>query len=423
MIPLLLFVTIPTWLAILWRKYLRNRPPIRRSRTVHSIVLFRLDQLGDLVLTTPLFRELKRHYPLARITAVIQPQYKAILTTNRHLDEILTLKVQPGKWPSKRAQMLASALWYYWTELRRREFDLAISPRFDVDEDLATMLCALTHARKKVGHSTRGSAAKLKFNWGFDAAYDTVIPTTPLRHEVDRNLEVITALGGEAQSRRLEICLSENDRRFAAELLEHHDQRRLLVALGIGGRAPGRRWPLRRYAECINVLNLQHRIQPVIVCSEEEDAEASALSVKLPAPPYILSGVPLRTVCAVLERCDLFLGNDTGTAHLAAAMDCPTIVISRHAASSDPAHPNSPARFAPLCAQYRVLQPQAAAAGCTTSCRSIAAHCILGVTVEHVIEAANEVLPFRAQERPNLSHFVGFPAHASEAATDGFACD
>ena len=103
-----------------------------------------------------------------------------------------------------------------------------------------------------------------------------------------------------------------------------------LVALGIGGRAAGRKWPLERYAECIARLNEQRPVQPVIVCSADEDAEASALSVKLAVPPYILSGVPLRTVCAVLERCDLFLGNDTGTAHLAAAMNCPTVVVSRH---------------------------------------------------------------------------------------------
>ena len=56
---MLLWVTLPTWLAIVWRKYLAACPPaVNRDGSPRSIVIFRLDQLGDLVLTTPLFREL-----------------------------------------------------------------------------------------------------------------------------------------------------------------------------------------------------------------------------------------------------------------------------------------------------------------------------------------------------------------------------
>ena len=134
-------------------------------------------------------------------------------------------------------------------------------------------------------------------------------------------------------------------------------------------------------------------VQPVIVCSREEDAEASELSVMLPVPPYILSGVPLRAVCAVLERCELFVGNDTGAAHLAAAMECPTVVVSRHPRDGDPGHANSPARFAPRCSRYRVLQPLKGYGGCVSYCRANEPHCILGVSVDRVVAAATELLP------------------------------
>ena len=131
----------------------------------------------------------------------------------------------------------------------------------------------------------------------------------------------------------------------------------------------------------------------MIVCSSEEDHEASALSLQLPVPPYILSGLPLRALCAVLERCDLFLGNDSGPAHLAAAMNGPTIVVSRHPANGDPGHANSPVRFAPYCARHRVLQPATGLGECTTACQSAEPHCILQVSFEQVVEAALELLP------------------------------
>ncbi len=391
---MLLSVTIPTWLAIGWRKYLAPRSwAARRTGGPRSIIVFRLDQLGDLVLTTPLFRELKRLYPGARCTVVVQPQYKAILTINRNVDEILPLREIKTKWLPERVRRLISVLWFYWSELRYRQFDLAISPRWDVDESLATMLCALTDAHRRAGHSAQVNATKQRMNRGFDAAFDIVVPPGPFQHEVDSNLSIAEALGAKVQSRKLDIQLSDGDRKFAEELLKHHDGRRLLIALGVGGRAASRKWPLERYAECVARLNRERVVQPVIVCSAEEDAEASALSVRLAVPPYILSGVPLRMACAVLERCDLFVGNDTGTAHLAAAMDCATVVVSRHPANGDQAHANSPARFAPRCSRFRVVQPSSGEGSCVASCRATTPHCILQVTVEQVLVAAMELLP------------------------------
>ena len=417
---LALWVTVPTWLAIIWRKYLAKKPRMaKREGRSPSIIILRLDQLGDLVLTTPLFRELKRLYPGARCTVVVQPQYKSILTTNRNVDEILPLDELPAKWLPAGARRLASALWFYGTELRHRHFDLAISPRWDVDESLATMLCVLANAERRVGHNSRVSAAKRRFNRGFEAACDVVVPPAPLQHEVDRNLAVAEALGAKLQSRRLEICLTPNDRRFASDLLTHHDGRRLLVALGIGGRAAGRKWPLERYAQFIAQLSQHRMVQPLIVCSGDEDREASALSVQLAVPPYILSGVPLRAVCAVLERCDFFVGNDSGAAHLAAAMECPTVVVSRHPAHGDPWHANSPARFAPWCSRYRVVQPQRGADGCVASCRSAEPHCILQVGVERVFEAAMELLPRQASALNHPRTNLGGPMQTEQKVRRG----
>src|ERR1035437_6847948 len=125
MAPLLFSVRIPTLLAIFWRKWLARTEEV--AATPRSILVFRLDQLGNVVLTTPLFRELKRMYPTARCAVVVQPAYRAILTTNHNVDEILPLREIEVKWLPARALRLASALWFYWTHLRHRQFDLALS--------------------------------------------------------------------------------------------------------------------------------------------------------------------------------------------------------------------------------------------------------------------------------------------------------
>jgi heptosyltransferase-2 len=167
MAPLLLSVRIPPLLAIFWRKRVARMAMVSGATArPRSIIIFRLDQLGDVVLTTPLFRALKRMYPNARCTVVVQPAHRAILTSNRNIDEILPLREIEPNWLPARARRLASALWFYWTRLRQRQFDMAISPRWDVDEGLATMLCVLTNAGTRVGHSENVSVVKQRINLG-----------------------------------------------------------------------------------------------------------------------------------------------------------------------------------------------------------------------------------------------------------------
>src|SRR4051794_8064665 len=90
--PLFFSVRLPTWLAMFWRRWIRRAAITRGSqRQSLSYIVFRLDALGDVVLTTPLFRALKSAHPASRLTVVVQPNIKPLLATNPHIDEILTL--------------------------------------------------------------------------------------------------------------------------------------------------------------------------------------------------------------------------------------------------------------------------------------------------------------------------------------------
>ena len=391
--PLFLSVRLPTMLAMFWRRHIRRGVIAGVSRKEPlSFIIFRLDALGDVVLTTPIFRALKAAHPGSRCTVVVQEQYKPLLVTNPHIDEILTPpRIRPACLP-KRFKQLAAAVMLYWTRLRRRHFDFAVSPRWDADEHLATFLCVLMQAAHRVGYSEKASPAKQQMNRGFEATYDICLPPGPVKHEVLRNLAVAEVLGSSAVDGRLEIVLTERDRRKAAKLLARISASTKLVGLGIGACIPSRRWPLWRYADLITQLRRQHAVLPVIICSGPELGDALKLAHQLPLQPIILSGAGLREVCAVLERCELFIGNDSGAAHLAAAMDCKVIVISRHPLDGDPNHCNSPVRFAPQCAQLKVLQPPTGLDECHEGCSVAAPHCITSVSVDRVVAAARAML-------------------------------
>jgi len=388
------WLRLPTLLAIFWRAYV-TRPKIsgtERKRPL-SLIVFRLDALGDVILTTPLFRALKAAHPRSRLTLVVHKSYRSLLATNPHIDEILTLPLIRPLWLPQGLRRLLAALLFYWTHLRKRHFDYAISPRWDTDEHLATFLCAMSHAVTCVGYSERTTPAKQKANAGFDRAYNPCLSHGPAQHVLLRNLAVAEALGATACDSRLDIRVTDRDRKRASRLLAEVPASAKLVAVGIGAQSPGRRWPLKRYADVITRL---HPVCPVIVCSESELGEARKLAAMLPRKAVIVSGAPLREVCAVLERCELFIGNDSGCAHLAAAMASKTLVISRHPRQGDPNHFNSPVRFAPQGWSVRVLQPAAGLDGCHNACTSAGPHCILAVSVDEVVAAAQSMLDERS---------------------------
>src|SRR6202142_2247390 len=139
--PLYFSVRVPTKLAIFWRAHLApaaNREHLRRDGL--SLLVVRLDGLGDVVLTTPLFRELKRAFPNSSCTVVVQDAFRSLLVTNPNVDEVIGLRPLTAAWLPARARNLLSVLWLFGRRLRGRQFDVGISPRWDVDDQLATFL-------------------------------------------------------------------------------------------------------------------------------------------------------------------------------------------------------------------------------------------------------------------------------------------
>ena len=118
--PLLFSVRVPTLLARAWRVLSPDKPRSAVPRRRLHIIIFRLDAMGDVVMTTPFFRELKRNYPNSHCTAVVQHVFRPLLVTNPFLDEILTLPEIRTDWIPRRARNLLAALLLYWRCLRKK---------------------------------------------------------------------------------------------------------------------------------------------------------------------------------------------------------------------------------------------------------------------------------------------------------------
>ena len=344
-----------------------------------------------MVLLSVFLRELRRLAPSAKVTLVCLPAVRGLFERSSDLDEVIAYDaamprlLRPLLLP-RRARAFAHS------RLADR-FDLAIVPRWDNDQHLASALALFSRAPRRVWHSEHANARKRTFNAGFDALFTDVVPSRGVAHEVERHLSMLRALGAVDPSAELRLGLSDEERQRADELLSSFSREGPLVAFGIGAAHAKRRWPVSRFAEVGRALQRDFGAHVVVVGGPADVGPQQKLLGQLGAAATGVAGtLTLRESAAVIERCRLFIGNDSAPMHLAAATDVPCVEISCHPTGGDPLHNNAPERFAPWQVPSVVVRPATAAPPCTSSCAASEPHCILLVTPEMVLDAAANLL-------------------------------
>jgi ADP-heptose:LPS heptosyltransferase len=357
-----------------------------------SILVVRLDGIGDLVLMSPFLRELRRLNPNAWITLVVGPPLVNLVELCPLVSEVLTFEPHQrfGKLVRHiRALRLAGA--HLW----QRQFDLALLPRWDVDHYHSAFVAYLSGAVCRVGYSENVTPWKQQYDRGLDILFTRTLDDRTSKHEAERNLDLLRKVGGTVMDDRLELWLGDEDRETARAALTARGVtgNDLLVSIAPGASHPTRLWPVRRFIDLGRFLQQEFGARLLIIGGPEDRERARELQENLGNAAVSFAGeMTLRQTGALLEHVPLVVANDSGPMHLAAAAGAAVVEISCHPTSGDPLHRNSPIRFHPWANKYIVLQPPQAAEPCTSSCEWHEAHCILGISVEAVREAAQTLL-------------------------------
>src|SRR5438105_3765395 len=249
-----------------WLLDMRGRGRKNDLSQVKRVLVVRLDEIGDVVLTTPFLRELRRNLPNAWITLVVKPAVHNLVELCPYASEVLTYDwgVCGGFAPLQRHwRVLRLAYRYLWP----RHFDLAIVPRWDADYYHATFVAYFSGAPWRVGYSENVIDHKRKFKGGLDCLFTDVLDDKTLKHELEHNLDVIRFLGGTVQEQELEMWFGEEDEAFVERVLKSHGvyPEDLLIAFGPGAGAPTRMWPLPNFVEIGAWLEREYHARIVVV--------------------------------------------------------------------------------------------------------------------------------------------------------------
>ncbi len=404
----------PTLLAIAVSRPLRRAP----AAQARSILLVRLDGLGDCVLTLPLVDALRGCFPAARLTVLTTSMAAPIFASLGSVDEVLAVSPVLSPRVPKYLRGLLGAFRAWWQHLHGRRFDAVVLPRWDADIYHATLLCALSRAPVSVGYADDTSPDKLALNRGFERGWTHALPAGPLQHEVLRALDAARPLGCVGGDPVPHLPVDTEQRVTArAWLGDTHGLR--VVGLGLSSAETKKRWNADLFRATVQALGRELPVLPVIFADGATAAMARELHAVLPGS-RLAQQLPLMQVAALLAECNVFIGTDSGLGHMAAAVGCPTVTLFAQAAdcrTEDGRHTNSPERFRPFGARTAILQPRYARPGCEEGCSRVEPHCILDISPEQVAAAASAVLLQSHDSQWPVPPSCPLPAKYSSAET------
>jgi lipopolysaccharide heptosyltransferase II len=277
------------------------------------ILLTRMRFIGDIVLTTPVIRSVRAACPDAHIAYMGERDAVSLLEGNPFLDEIIPYDYsRSGVLEQVRVGFL----------LRERRFDLVVdlfgNPR-------SALLTRLSGAPVRVGPDRRDRGRLYTIRVADDGKPKTA---------VEFHNQYIAAAGIPPVASKTELFLTAEERRDAVSYLrwicgegKTLDPARPIVGIHPGATWPAKRWLPERFAELADTVRAKLGAH-VIITAGPGDAEAvSALGTSAVSAPSILNVLPLRQLAAVISCCSVFVSNDGGPMHIAAALGVPTVGI------------------------------------------------------------------------------------------------
>jgi lipopolysaccharide heptosyltransferase III len=276
-----------------------------------SVLVIRHRAGGDLLLTTPALRALRAGLPDARIDVVAARGLGSLLAGNPDVDRVIEFD---------RRSLLSQAALY--ARLARGGYDLVIDL---VSNPRTAFMTRLTRAPLRAGYDIAGRGR----------AYNVKVPREPagsdgrpvLRYAPESALDVVRALGFPPRDRGLRFEVSGEAReRIDAWLRESEagDSRPRVACLPIGSW-PAKTWAPERFALAMD--QLAETADVIWLWGPGERERVEAARARMRRPSRLAPATDWQGLGALLSRCALLVGNDSGPKHVAVALGVPTVTV------------------------------------------------------------------------------------------------
>lgn len=351
-------------------------------RSARRILAVRLDNLGDVLVTTPALHAIKASLPGSRLTLLASPVGAQVAELNPDIDNII---VYEAPWMDPWHKLPQDS----WREqaviarVRQQHFDAAIIfTSYHQSALPAAYLCYLADIPLRLAASIDGPGSLL-----------TTRHKHPERmmHEVERGLDLVGAVGLTTSETDLVLRVPLRARESVFDLLSSRgvDPGRPLITVHAGCSMPARTYPWEMYAEVIDLLIEQFDATVALTGSGEEVELVERIVDRVQADHRqallpLAGALSFPELCALIEAADLTITNNTGPMHISAAVKTPVIALF--------ALTNPPEQWGPWRVVHRQLYHEVSCRLCYSRVCPYGHECLRLVTPELVVASVAEVL-------------------------------
>ena len=364
---------------------------------VKNILIISLTRMGDLIQTTPLIMGLREKHPNARITLMVSSDFEGVVPLIPDIDSSIIINLRQfkdsEKWDDKSWIKIYRYLESELDNVRNESFDLlvnlshsrisALMVHYLKVKNIVGFHCN-SFGDRMTGHPWMQYFGTEPFNRGFN----------------EFNLvEIFSRSGGiDLAGKEIKVLKQKSD--FANKELRIKNLRKskdqLIIGFQIGSSLENRRWSTQSFANLADLL-IQKLNAHILLFGVESESKSAKEMIELVCHKSKIidftGKTDLKQLSALLSDCDYLITNDTGTMHLAAALN--TIIIGLFFAH---AHPFE---TAPFSVGHLIIQPRISCAPCSygVHCNNIV--CIEKVTPEHILSFVKSHIESKCWKLPS----------------------
>jgi lipopolysaccharide heptosyltransferase II len=359
-----------------------------------NILCVRLDHMGDVLMTTPALRALKEGHPHRRLTLLASSNGADVGHCIPEVDNVIRYD---APWYKNAPLRDAGEDFRMIKALLDQSFDAAVIFTVYSQNPLpSAMMCFLAGIPLRLAHC-RENPYQLLTHWVRESE-----PEKRIRHEVERQLDLVATVGCRTANRRLSFHLPPVAGVRVSKLLERCgiDTARPWVVIHPGATALSRRYPPKQFAVVARRLARELNYQVVFTGAPIEQNLIEDIRTDMRAHSVSLAGkLSLADLAALISMASVLICNNTGPAHLAAAVETPVVDLY---ALTNPQH-------TPWQVSHRVLSHDVPCKYCYQSvCPKGHNDCLRLVTPDEVLVAVQDLM--REERQSNLIPFPARPA-------------
>jgi heptosyltransferase-2 len=356
------------WIYLLTRR--------RKKGQLSRFLVIQEAKIGDLICSTPVFREIKQKYPQIHLTVMVNPITREILEFNPYVDQIQIIYLRDfkglmGKWRLSKL-------------IRKGRYDVAICLNPNIPFAVG-VIWGLVPIRISILPNFRSSTFKLI----------SIFFTHLEKHDGNRlvtgtYLRALKAIGIESDNLSREIYKSPDADQKVRNLMAQI--RKPIVGIAVSSGNKLKEIGAEKTADLITMILEHLPVQIVLIGSEGDKPTSRRIRDQVPCKDHVLDAAGLfnlKEIPALLARCALFIGVDSGITYMADALSIPVIDIAGPANMIDQR---------PIGVKAIIIQKQLPCSPCSHvfrtpyHCRMKTRECISRVSIAEVVERAGELI-------------------------------